>query len=202
MARILQLDSLPVLNLAAPTDPAWTAKALAHLDEVLLDHAHCEQKAAGMAVRLLFRYPDHAFLLAPLSELAREELTHFEAVLGLLESREVSFRRQRPSPYAGRLRALIRSAEPERLLDTLLCCALIEARSCERFKLLAEAVDDPELARFYGALLASEARHHQLYVDLAAQVAPAQTVRARLRALAESEAQILAEAPALARMHT
>ena len=201
-----------MLNLAAPTDPAWTAKALAHLDEVLLDHAHCEQKAAGMAVRLLFRYPEHPFLLAPLSELAREELTHFEAVLRLLESREIPFRRQRPSPYAGRLRALIRSAEPERLIDTLLCCALIEARSCERFKLLADAVDDPELARFYGALLASEARHHQLYVDLAARVGGrlgvraepggAEPVRGRLRTLAVLEAQILAEAPALPRMHT
>jgi tRNA-(ms[2]io[6]A)-hydroxylase len=202
MARILSLDWPLVLNLAAPTDPAWTVKALAHLDEVLVDHAHCEQKAAGMAVRLLFRYPEHAFLLAPLSELAREELTHFEAVLRLLESREIPFRRQRPSPYAGRLRALMRSAEPERLIDTLLCCALIEARSCERFKLLADAVDDPELARFYHALLASEARHHQLYVDLAARVGDARTGRARLRALATLEAQILAEAPALPRMHT
>ncbi|MDH3214349.1 MAG: tRNA-(ms[2]io[6]A)-hydroxylase [Myxococcales bacterium] len=191
-----------MLNLAAPTDPAWTAKALAHLDEVLLGHAHCEQKAAGMAVRLLFRYPDHAFLLAPISELAREELAHFEAVLRLLERRGIPFRRQRPSPYAGRLRSHIRSAEPERLLDTLLCCALIEARSCERFKLLAEAVDDPELARFYDALLASEARHHRLYVDLAARLGPADGVRERLRALAEREAAILGEAPPLARMHS
>jgi len=191
-----------MLNLAAPTDPAWTARALAHLDEVLLDHAHCEKKAAGTAVQLLFRYPEHRFLQEPLSRLAREELVHFEEVMRRLEARGVAFGRQRPSPYAGRLRKSLRTSEPERLIDTLLCCSLIEARSCERFKLLAEAVEEPELAFFWGGLLDSEARHHQIYVELACRLASEPEVRGRLAELAEREAAILSDAPPLPRMHT
>jgi tRNA-(ms[2]io[6]A)-hydroxylase len=191
-----------MLNLASPTDPGWIERALAHLDQVLVDHAHCEQKAAGNAVRLLFRYSEHGFLLEPLSRIAREELTHFEAVLRLLETRGIGFHRQRPSPYAGRLRRAVRSAEPARLVDTLLCCALIEARSCERFQILAGAVQDPELRAFYAGLLEAEARHHGIYVDLARRLACESDVKARLHHLACCEAEILAEAPALARMHT
>ncbi len=189
-------------SLAAATDPAWTRRALAHLDELLVDHAHCEKKAAGMAVQLLFRYPRQAALLLPLAALAREELTHFEQVLALLDARGVAFRPLRPSPYAGQLRRCARTREPARLVDILLGGALIEARSCERFRLLAEAVPEPALADFYRGLCAAEARHHRIYVDLAAAVAPDGDVEARLRELAEREAEILAEAPPLARMHT
>ncbi len=191
-----------MLNLAAATHPDWVALAIAQLDELLIDHAHCEKKAAGMAVRLLFRYPRQAFLHAPLSRLAREELVHFEQVLAQLEARGVAFRPLKPSPYAGRLRTFVRAGEPAHLVDTLLCCALIEARSCERFGLLAEAVPDAELAAFYAGLLASEARHHQVYLDLAEQLVPRETVRARLRDLAQEEARAVAAAPALARMHS
>ena len=191
-----------MLSLAAPTHPDWPRRALADFDELLLDHAHCEKKAAGMAVRLMFRYPEHAFLHAPLSKLAREELGHFEQVLALLEARGSGFRRQRPSPYAGRLKRLVRSGEPEQLVDTLLCCALIEARSCERFQLLAEAARDAELAALYRGLLACEARHHGVYLELAERLAPRAAVRARLAELAEAEAAILSEPSALVRMHT
>jgi len=191
-----------MLNLATPTSSAWTEQALACLDEVLLDHAHCEKKAAGMAVQLLFRYPEHEFLLVPLSRLAREELGHFEEVLQMLERRGVAFRRQRPSGYAGRLRACLRSAEPAHLVDTLLCCALIEARSCERFGLLAEAVDDPELARLYRGLLASEARHHGVYLELAGRLAGEGAARARLAELARREAEIVACGAPAPRMHS
>ena len=191
-----------MLNLAAPTAPDWTDRALADVGELLLDHAHCEKKAAGMAVQLLFRYPQHGFLLVPLSALAREELTHFEQVLELMSARGVAFRAQRPSPYAGRLKQQIRSAEPQRLIDTLLCCALIEARSCERFQILAGAIDDEELAGFYRGLLASEARHHRIYVKLACALAPEPEVGERLAALAAAEAEILSDAPPWCRMHT
>lgn len=183
-----------MLKLASETPPAWTARALAQLDEILLDHAHCEKKAAGIALRLLFQYPERASFQAPLAALAREELSHFEAVLGVLAERGIPFRRQRPSAYAGRLRTAVSGREPGRLLDTLLCCALIEARSCERLGLLAEALPDAALARFYASLRAAEARHHGLYLELACEVAPRDAVSARLAELAAHEAQVLATA--------
>jgi tRNA-(ms[2]io[6]A)-hydroxylase len=187
--------------LAAPTGAEWTRGALAEVDEVLIDHAHCEKKAAGMAVRLIFRYPEHVFLLAPLSRLAREELQHFEQVLGILERRGIAMKFQRPSPYAGRLRRDLRSQEPAHLIDTLLCCALIEVRSSERFDLLAEGVDDPELSSLWKGLVASEARHYQVYLDLARQLGDDAEVRSRLAELARREAEIVSQAPFLPRMH-
>jgi tRNA-(ms[2]io[6]A)-hydroxylase len=191
-----------MLRLAATTDPAWGAFAAAHLDEVLLDHAHCEKKAAGAAVTLLFRYPQHGPLQAPLASLAREELGHFEAVLGALARRGVPFARQRPAPYAGRLHAAVRRDEPDRLLDLLLACGAIEARSCERLGLLRDAVGDPELRALYGELLAAEARHHRLYVDLACELFDETVVRARLEEMLAHEARAVAEAPAsLPRLH-
>ncbi len=190
-----------MLCLESATVAGWTDRAVAHLDEILLDHAHCEKKAAGAAVKLLFRYPQHAFLMEPLARLAREELSHFEAVLRCLSARGIPLRRQRPSPYAGRLQQLLRSHEPARLVDELLCAAVIEARSCERFQLLAEAVDDPELAALYRGLLASEARHHHVYVELANGVAPPAAVRTRLREIARHEAEILREPSRLVRLH-
>jgi tRNA-(ms[2]io[6]A)-hydroxylase len=192
-----------MLRLALDTDPAWGAFAAQHLDEVLLDHAHCEKKAASAALTLLFRYPQHASLQAPLSALAREELGHFEAVLAALGRRGVAFGRQRPSPYAGKLHGVVRVNEPDRLLDLLLCCAAIEARSCERLTLLRDAVADAELRGLFGSLLAAEARHHRLYADLAAGIFPESAVRERLREILAHEAQVVADAPAtLARLHS
>jgi len=191
-----------MLNLAAPTDPSWTQRVLAGLDDLLLDHTHCEKKAAGMAMRLIFQYPERGFLHAPLAALAREELAHFEQMLRVLAARGVAFRRQRPSPYGGRLKQLVRPDEPARLVDTLLCCALIEARSCERMQLLAAAAPDAELRDLYTGLLASEARHHGVYLDLATRAAGAASIRPRLHELAREEAAILSEPSSLARMHT
>ncbi|HEY8516494.1 MAG TPA: tRNA-(ms[2]io[6]A)-hydroxylase [Candidatus Binatia bacterium] len=190
-----------MLNLASDTDPRWLERTLANIDEVLLDHAHCEKKAASTAVSLLFRYPEHASLLRPLADLAREELAHFTLVLGHIEARGRRLERQIPSPYASELMRALRPEEPARAVDTLLCLSLIEARSCERMKLLAGALDDPALRELYSGLLASEARHHQCYVDLATSLAPSAEVRARLRELARHEAEVIARAPAMARMH-
>ena len=190
--------------IASRTEPGWAAYALAHLDEVLVDHAHLERKAAGTAVRLLFRYPDRLALQAPLAALAREELAHFEEVLVQLARRGVAFGRQQPSQYAGRLRAAARSRDPERLVDTLLFCALIESRSCERLGLLAEALMpvDPELARFYAGLERAEARHQNQYVALAETVAPREAVQARLAQLAAHEADVVAALPRAPRVHS
>jgi len=190
-----------VLSLASTTDGGWVARALAHLDEILVDHAHCEKKAASTAVSLLFKYPEHEALLAPLSRLAREELVHFEEVLAVLAARGIPFRHQRPGPYAAALMQAVRAHEPARLVDTLLCSALIEARSCERMRLLAEALDDAALAALYRGLLASEARHHHAYVELATALAPDAEVRSRLRELALHEAAVLAATPHLPRLH-
>jgi tRNA-(ms[2]io[6]A)-hydroxylase len=191
-----------MLNLASHTSPRWTEWALANLEDILVDHAHCEKKAAGAAVKLLFGYPERRFLQEPLSRLAREELGHFEQVLVRLDERGIAFCRQRPSPYGGKLHQLIRRDDPDRLVDLLLIAALIEARSCERLKLLSEALPEPALASFYEALLAAEARHHQLYVELANQLRPPDEIRERLRELATAEAEIIAAPSHWVRLHT
>jgi tRNA 2-(methylsulfanyl)-N6-isopentenyladenosine37 hydroxylase len=193
-----------MLTLSAATDPTWADRVLPHLDVVLLDHAHCEKKAASTAVNLIFRYQDRAALMAPLAALAREELAHFEEVLALLERRGVAFQRLDPSPYASELMSVVRDREPKRLLDTLLCCALIEARSCERMGIIAERVADEEVARLYRGLLAAEARHHQAYVDLARATGlfPEDEIRARLAEIAAHEAAVIARAPSEPRLHS
>lgn len=193
-----------MLHLAQPTDPDWAERALPHLDEILLDHAHLEKKAAGNAVTLLFRHPERGVLQRPLSALAREELSHFEGVLGHLARRGVPFARQKPGRYPGRVHRIVRSSDPEhQLLDSLLVAAMIEARSCERFGLLAAALApvDAELGAFYESLLESEARHHGEYVRLAEQCHPAATVRARLAEIAAHEASVLDGAAFEPRLH-
>ena len=188
-------------ELASQTDPGWGPRVVKDLEDLLVDHAHCEKKAAGMAVNLIFRYPEHTFLLEPLSRLAREELAHFEEVLRVMQARGIPFRAAKPAPYAGRLRKETRTYEPARLLDTLLLGALIEARSCERFEHLARSAPDAGLRHFYAGLLEAEARHHRIYLNLAISLAGDDAVAERFPALAEHEARVLAQSPALPRMH-
>jgi tRNA-(ms[2]io[6]A)-hydroxylase len=190
-----------MLHLASVTDPDWADRARASLDLILLDHAHCEKKAASTAVNLIFRYPEHPSLMRPLAELAREELDHFRQVLDVLDARGIGFRRLPPSPYAARLTEIVRRTEPERLLDMLLVAAMIEARSCERMQLLAERLEDPRLAAFYASLLASEARHHRSYLDLAESIVLPDTVLARLAEVARHEAEVIGAAPVEPRLH-
>ena len=194
---------LRMLHLESATDPSWAERALAHVDEILLDHAHLEKKAAGTAVTLLFRHPEIAALQQPLAALAREELSHFEGVLRHLARRGVAFARQKPGRYAGRLHRIVRSDPEHQLLDTLLVAAVIEARSCERLGLLADALEavDAELAGWYRSLLASEARHHGEYLALAEACHPAESVRERLSEIAAHEASVLADTPFEPRLH-
>jgi tRNA-(ms[2]io[6]A)-hydroxylase len=191
-----------MLHLASETEPGWAASMGAHLGELLLDHAHCEKKAASTAINLIFRYQPLVELMAPLSALAREELAHFELVLELLAERGETFGPRAPSPYASTLYQAVRPEEPHRLLDTLLVCSLIEARSCERMRLLSEGLDDPQLVALYGGLLASEARHHTTYVDLAVSRFGRPEVEQRLQELAQHEAQVLVQMPREPRMHS
>lgn len=192
-----------MLHLATATDATWASTAAAHADEILLEQAHLEKKAAAAALRFLFRYPDRPSFQAPLSELAREELEHFEVVLRQLERRGVPFGPQPASAYASRLIRVVRPAEPDRLLDSLLCSALIEARSCERMQLLGDALRDidPELSAMYRDLVASEARHHGAYVRLAEECFGAGPVRERLVEVAAHEAAVIARSPRTARLH-
>lgn len=160
--------------LGAPTPTAWVDAAAdpTALPMLLIDHANCEKKAASTALAMLFRYEEHDELTERLSRLAREELRHFEQVRQLLRQRGIGWRRVPASRYAAGLVEVVRGAEPGRLADRLIVGAFIEARSCERFALLAPRLD-PHLGRFYGGLLASEARHFRHYLGLARGFAPA-----------------------------
>lgn len=188
--------------LAAPSGGAWLEQALAHPDTVLIDHAHCERKAAGAALQLMFRYPSDGELAAVLSPLAREELEHFELVQHLLIRRQIPLRPLAAPPYGAGLARLVRRLEPQRLLDSLLVAGLIEARSHERMALLAGHSPDPELAALYGDLLASEARHFGLYWVLAERRFPRPRVIERLEELARAEASLLAQLHPQPRMHS
>ena len=189
-----------MLHLQSATPPEWAVHAAQHIDEILLDHAHCEKKAASNALGLIYRFQQHPELMVPLSQLAREELRHFEQVLGHLERRGVAFDRQVPSSYGGRLHERVRKGE-HRMIDLLLVAALIEARSCERMKLLSEVLEG-ELQLLYKGLLASEARHTTTFLDLARAFFADDAVRARHAELAAWEAEVIATAPIEARLHS
>ncbi len=148
------------------TPAEWVAEAVSKLPELLHDHANCELKAAGTALGFIYRYPERAELAYRMSRLAREELRHFEQVRKMLAEMDVAFEHVSASRYAGTLRRACRDKEPERLLDILLVGALIEARSCERFAVLAPHLPN-KIGKFYTGLLASEARHFEHYLDLA-----------------------------------
>lgn len=152
--------------LQSQSDERWVANALNNIELLLIDHAHCEKKAASSALNMIYRYSYRPELLHKMSRLAREELRHFEQVLAIIEKRGIEFRPLEAGDYAKALHQQIRNQEPERLVDSLIIGAIIEARSCERFACLAPHLDD-ELGRFYHRLLASEARHFQDYLDLA-----------------------------------
>jgi tRNA-(ms[2]io[6]A)-hydroxylase len=191
-----------MLHLQSETDKRWLAQVDAHLDEILIDHAHCEKKAAGTALNLIFAYVEDQELCREMAFIVNEELEHFQMVLDLLARRGIRFRRLKPSTYGRELNDLVRKQEPQRAVDRLLVAGLIEARSCERFHVLAEHVNDPELAAFYAGLFESEARHHTTYTRLAKHFAPEEVVMARLDELAGLEAAIINRGEEQPRMHS
>ena len=193
----------PVINvLQQPTSGAWVEQAIAHLDTVLLDHSHCERKAAGVALNLMFRYPSNTELVRKLTAIAREELEHFEQVNQVLEARGIPLAPLNAPPYGAGLKAQIHPGEPNRLLDSLLVCGLIEARSHERLSLLATHLPDAELAAFYRGLMASEARHFGIYWSLADTYFERSLVRQRLEELAIVESQLLTTLHPEPRIHS
>jgi tRNA-(ms[2]io[6]A)-hydroxylase len=191
--------------LRAATPAAWAEAAARDWRMLLVDHANCEKKAASTALALMFAYPEDRALSLAMARLAREELRHFEQVQKLMRELDVPMTRLSPGRYAGKLRAQLAGAEPQRKPDLLLAGALIEARSCERFEVLAPLLPEP-LAGFYGGLAASERRHALLYVELAEAAAPAQAesgaLRARLDALADVEARLVLEPDPELRFHS
>lgn len=191
-----------MLHLKSTTDKRWFDQVDAHLDEVLIDHAHCEKKAAGTALNLIFAYVENAELCREMTEIVNEELEHFHMVLELLTERGITFRRLKPSSYGRKLNDLVRKQEPQRAVDRLLVAGLIEARSCERFQALAAHVDDRRLSEFYQGLFESEARHHSTYTRLARHFATDEEVSSRLEELSEAEAAIIEVGEPLARMHS
>jgi tRNA-(ms[2]io[6]A)-hydroxylase len=191
-----------MLSLKCPSPDRWLENVCPHLDELLIDHAHCEKKAAGTAMNLLFAYPEQTELAGDLSAIVNEELDHYRQVLGQLANYGIRFRRLKPAAYGKRLHEAIRPNEPGRAVDRLLVAALIEARSCERFDLLRRSIDDEKLAAFYGSLFESEARHHSTYVQMACRFSSQEEVRSRLDELAGLEADIIQEGDSLPRMHS
>ena len=188
------------LVLRCETDPRWLPHALSRLDEVLIDHAHCEKKAAANALSLLQAYPEVPGLPAHMARLAREESGHLARVLQLLEQRGLALGRDRGDPYAQALQALVRTGAAQRQLDRLLVAAIIEARSCERLGLLAGGLPDPELRRFYAELARSEDGHQKLFLRLAVCVQH-EGVMPRLHELLEAEAELVRRMPLRAAIH-
>ena len=188
--------------LGCKTPQAWIdcAAVLQALPLLLIDHAHCEKKAASTAMTLMFRYVDRADLLNKMSRLAREELIHFEQCLAIMESRGIEYQHLSPARYAGGLRKLVRTSEPGRLIDVLIIGAFIEARSCERFAALAPHLDD-EMAKFYRSLLKSEGRHYQDYLSLAQDYSP-EDITARIQEVRECENELINTPDDLFRFHS
>ncbi|HVP62366.1 MAG TPA: tRNA-(ms[2]io[6]A)-hydroxylase [Myxococcaceae bacterium] len=188
------------VTLRCETDPRWLPHALAHLDQVVIDHAHCEKKAAANALSLLQAYPEVPELPGHMARLAREESGHLARVLQLLERRGLALGRDPGDPYAQALQALVRTPAAQRQLDRFLVAAIIEARSCERLALLAEGLPDADLRRFYAELARSEDGHQRLFLRLALRV-HGEAVAARLEQLVAREADLVRRLPIRAAIH-
>ena len=185
------------------TPDEWLDEAASRLPEMLLDHANCELKAASTALGFLYRYPDRTALAQRMSRLAREELRHFEQVRSIMETMGIPFERLTASRYAGGLRDAARQQEPHKLLDLLLIGALIEARSCERFAKIAPRLPE-KLGKFYGGLLASEARHFEHYIAFAKSECGVSDdeIESRLNELKKIEAALIVEPDPEFRFHS
>ncbi|MCC7399884.1 MAG: tRNA-(ms[2]io[6]A)-hydroxylase [Chitinophagaceae bacterium] len=182
-----------ILGLKLPTDPRWVNLAQKSLEDILTDHAYCEQKAATSCISLIQRYSDKEKLVQELSPIVTEEWGHFRAVLAELQKRELKLGRQRRDEYVNELMKFETrgGSEEERLLDKLLMCALIEARSCERFKRLSEGLEDKYLKYFYRRFMESEAGHYTLFIELAETYIEKEKVRHRWQQWLTKEAEIM-----------
>lgn len=188
-----QQETKNILGLQLPTDPRWVDLASISLQEILTDHAYCEQKAATSCISLIQRYPDREKLVRELSPIVTEEWGHFRMVWAELSKRNLKLGRQRKDLYVNKLMEFqVKGAsEEDVLLDRLLIFALIEARSCERFKRLSEGLDDEYLRKFYRRFMESEAGHYHLFIDLAETYIDKNKVRKRWKQWLEYEANVI-----------
>lgn len=196
--------SLTTLGLELPTDPRWVNIAEMNLGEILIDHAFCEQKAASSCISLIVSYSEKEKLVEMLTPVVTEEWGHFQRVLKELRKRGIPLGRQRKDEYVNELQKRLRKPgdRNEMLMEKLLLNALIEARSCERFKLLSEHIADEGLRKFYRELMISEAGHYHNFIELAEAYMPAERVRQRWKELLAIEAEIMATLDVRAdRMH-
>ncbi len=175
--------------LRCETPDRWIETALQNQDVMLIDHANCEKKAASSAINMMYRYVEKHDLLNKMSRLAREELRHFEQVIAIMKKRGVAYTQLTSARYAGGMREGLRTHEPEKLIDSLIIGAFIEARSCERFAKLAPHLDE-DLKRFYLSLLKSESRHFEDYLKLAAKYSP-EPIEPRVEYYAELEKRLI-----------
>ncbi|QMW06301.1 tRNA-(ms[2]io[6]A)-hydroxylase [Spirosoma foliorum] len=188
--------SLTTLGLELPTDPRWVNIAEMNIGEILIDHAWCEQKAASSCISLIVMYTDKEKLVEVLTPIVTEEWGHFQRVLKELKKRNIPLTRQRKDEYVNQLRTRILQTSGDRqgqMMDNLLINALVEARSCERFKLLSEHLADESLQKFYRELMISEAGHYRTFIDLAETYLPADRVRKRWKEFLTIEADIMAK---------
>ncbi len=193
-----------ILGLHLPTDPRWVDLAAMSLEEILTDHAYCEQKAATSCISLIQGFSDREKLVTELSRIVTEEWGHFRLVLQELQKRNLKLGKQRKDAYVNSLLKFEKKGgrEEDRLLDKLLICALIEARSCERFKRLSEGLDDAYLRNFYRRFMESEAGHYVTFIELAETYMPKEKVRQRWQEWLAYEAEIIGNlAPRGDRMH-
>lgn len=191
-----------MFGLKAPTPPEWFEACAADLDALLADHAHCEHKAAASALSMLAKHPDEPAICDAMVALAHEELEHYQAMAEVVRRRGGRLGHADKDPYVQALLPLARRQGPaEALVDRLLIAGLIEARSAERFFILAEQLEDEELRGFYADFAKTESRHHATFLDLAFGVLPREVVKARFEELAEAEAAIMLARPPEARMH-
>ncbi len=193
MQEINDIHVKNILGLQLPTDPRWVNLAEMELAEILTDHAYCEQKAATTCITFIQRYPECEKLVDELSPIVTEEWGHFRAVLGELKKRGLALGIQRKDVYVNKLIEFHKKGggRQDRLLDSLLQMALIEARSCERFKRLSEGLDDAYMRNFYRKFMESEAGHYTTFITLAMEYIPENKVRARWKEWLMYEAQIM-----------
>jgi tRNA-(ms[2]io[6]A)-hydroxylase len=189
--------------LRVPTPVAWAEYADRSRELLLLDHANCEKKAASTALALMFAYAEDLELADKMSRLAREELRHYEQVAKLIKTLGFVPRRLAPGRYASHLRRLVAAVEPHREIDLMICGAIIEARSCERFATLGETIGAP-LKELFAGLHRAEARHYRTYLDLAHRAAARHGLRveARLAEFAQLEAELITSPDEVFRFHS